>query len=115
MVRRDRQQDAAVPSHFVLQLPPELAPALIQDGAIESSLLLDPFAVLFATAFGRPGHIANLQILNTDERVVLADRCSGLVQKVFAGIGDTGVNLLYFVFSFFQLLLNLTLRLMRRW
>jgi hypothetical protein len=63
VMRGDGQQDAAVPSYFVLQLPPELAPALIEDRAIESSLLLDPFAMLFAIAFGRPGHIADLQIL----------------------------------------------------
>jgi hypothetical protein len=98
VVRCNEQQDAAVPSHFVFQLPPEFAPALIEDRAIKPSLLLDSFAVLFAIAFGRPGHIANLQILNTDKRVVFADSCSGLVQKVFAGVSDTGVNLLNFGF-----------------
>jgi len=34
------------------------------------------------------------KILNANERVVLADRRCGLVQKVFSGVGDTGVNLL---------------------
>jgi hypothetical protein len=67
---------------------------LIKHGAVQPRLLTDPFAVLFTVAFGRPGHIPDLQIFNTDERVVLADRCSGLVQEVFAGVGDTGVNLL---------------------
>ena len=33
-----------------------------------------------------------MQILNTDERVVLADRCRGLVQEVFAGAGNVGVD-----------------------
>ena len=48
---RNAQQNAAVPSHFVHQLPSELAPALIEDGAVQTRLLTDPFAVLFAIAF----------------------------------------------------------------
>ncbi len=35
-----------------------------------------------------------LQILNTHERVVLANRRCGFVQKVFSGTGNAGVNLL---------------------
>jgi hypothetical protein len=49
---------------------------------------------LFDSAFGRPGDIPHLQIFDTDERVVLADRGARFVQEVFSGIGNTGVNLL---------------------
>ena len=86
VVCRNRQQDGASPSHLVLQLPPELAPALVEDGFVQTRLLLDPLAVLFAVAFGRPGHIPNLQILNTNERVVLADRCGVLCKKSFRAL-----------------------------
>lgn len=86
VVRRHCNKQPASPSHFVFQLAAKLAPPLIEDGAIQPRLLLDPFAVLFTIALGRLGHIPDLQILNTNERVVLADRCGGLVQKVFAGV-----------------------------
>jgi hypothetical protein len=50
-------------------------------------------AVLFTNAFGRLGHIPYLQILNTDERVVLADRRCGFVQEILSGVSDAGMNL----------------------
>ncbi len=94
VVRRHCNKQPASPSHFVFQLPPEFSPPLIEDGAIQIRLLLDPLAVLFAIALGRLGHVPDLQILHTNERVVLADRCGGLVQEVFSGIGYAAVNLL---------------------
>ena len=78
----------AIPRHLVVQLPPELAPALIENGTVQTGLLLHPLAVLFVATPGRPGHIPYLQILNTYERVVLADRRGGFVQEVFPGIRD---------------------------
>ncbi|MNO00151.1 hypothetical protein D3C81_2199730 [compost metagenome] len=61
----------------------------------------DPLAGLFATALRRPGHVFHLQILDTDECVVLADRRRGLVQEVFAGVGDGFVNFLNFALLLF--------------
>src|SRR5216683_2590748 len=61
---------------------------------VKSIFLAHLLARLFDRAFGRPGHVSYLQILNAYERVVLADRRCGLVQEVFAGVGDAGVNLL---------------------
>ena len=101
VVRRHCNKQPARPSHFVFQLPPEFAPPLIEDGAIQTRLLPDPLAVLFAVAFARPGHVPDLQILHTNERVVLADRCAGLVQEVFAGVGDLAVNFLNLGFFLF--------------
>ena len=102
VVWRHGQQYAAIPRQLVVQLPPELAPALIKNGTVQTGLLLHPLAVLFVAAPGRPGHIPYLQILNADERVVLADRRGGFVQEVFPGIRDDGVNLLNVGFRLFS-------------
>ena len=65
---------------------------------------------LFNPAFGLtrlpccsllPGHIPGLQILSANERVVLADRRSGLVQEVFTGVGYLAMNLLNLGFFLF--------------
>lgn len=92
VVWRHGQQYAAIPRQLVVQLPPELAPALIKNGTVQTGLLLHPLAVLFVAAPGRPGHIPYLQILNADERVVLADRRGGFVQEVFPGNADINAN-----------------------
>lgn len=94
VVRRHGQQHTAVPSHLIRQLTSEFTPPLIENGAVQAGLLLHHLAWLFAVALGRLGHVPYLQILNAYERVVLADRRCGLVQEVFPGIGDTGMNLL---------------------
>jgi len=109
VVRQHGQQHAAVPCDLVVELPPELAPALVENGAIQPGLLAHPLSVLLTVALGRPGHVAYLQILNTDERVVLADRCCGLMQEVFAGISDAGVNLLNFGFRLLPVVAELDL------
>ena len=94
MVRRNGQQHAAVPNYLIRQLASELAPAMVENCAVQARFLFHHLAVLFAVAFGRAGHVAYLQIQNAYERVVLADRRCGFVQEVFTGIGDAGVNLL---------------------
>ena len=71
---RNGQQHAAVPQHFIFQLAPELPPPLIENRPVQTGLLHHLFVVLFTISLGRPGHILYLQILNTNERVVLADR-----------------------------------------
>jgi hypothetical protein len=101
VVRRYGKQDAAMPAYLVRQLPPKLSPSLIENGTIQTGLLFHHLAMLLAIAPRRPGHVFYLQILNAYERVVLADRCTGLVQKVFSGICDVGVNLLDFGFRLF--------------
>src|SRR5450631_957188 len=107
VVRRHCQQHAASPLRLVFQLPPELSPSLIEDGAIQSGFLPDPFTMLLACTLRTPGHVPDLQILNTDKRVVFADRCSGLVQEVSTGVGDLRVNLLYFDFCLFPVVAEL--------
>jgi hypothetical protein len=53
-------------------LLPELAPPLVEDGTVQSRLLADLLSRLFNGAFGVPGDVTYLQVLNVDERVVLA-------------------------------------------
>ena len=52
--RRDRQQFTAVPPLLVLKLPAKLAPALIQDGAVETRFLPDLAARSLDGPLGRP-------------------------------------------------------------
>lgn len=102
VLRRHRQQQAAAPVHLLRQRPPELGPALIENAAVQTGLLPNLLAGPFAPALGRAGHVFYPQILNTDERVVLADRGGGLVQEIFTGIGC--VHLLNFGFFLFPVL-----------
>ena len=100
VVCRHGNKQPACPSHFVFQLAAKFTPSLVKDGLVESRLLLDPLAVLCTAAFGRPGHIADLQTLNNDHRVVFADRSRGFVQEVFAGVCNIAVNSLNLPFGF---------------
>ena len=109
VVRWNGQQYAAVPHHLIRQLSPEFAPPLIENGAVQTGLLLHHLAWLFAVALGSLGHVPYLQILNAYERVVLADRRCGFVQEVFAGVSDAGVNLLDFGFRLFPVTAELDL------
>jgi hypothetical protein len=51
----------------------ETLPTLVEDGLVESGFLLDVPAGLFDSAGGRSGHIAHLEILHHNHRVVFAD------------------------------------------
>ena len=107
VLRRYRQQYAAVPLDFVVELPPELTPALVKDRTVQAGLLRDLLAVLLAIALGGLRHVFYLQILNTYERVVLADRGTGLMQEIFSGVRDSCVNLLNFSFRLFPVIAEL--------
>ena len=61
------------PCQLVVQLAAKLAPALVENGAIQAGLLPDLLAVLFGIAFAGLGHIPYLQIFDAHDRVVLAD------------------------------------------
>ena len=72
VIRRHRNKQPSSPSQCVFQLAAKLAPLLVENGLIQTRLLLDPFAELFAITLGILEHVPNLQILNANERVVLA-------------------------------------------
>ena len=107
VLRRYCQQYAAVPLDFVVELSPEFTPALVKDRAVQAGLLLHPLAVPLAIALSGPRHVLDPQILNTYERVVLADRGTGLMQEVFSGVRDSGVNLLNVGFRLFPVITEL--------
>ena len=94
VLRRNGQEQAAHPDHFVLQLPPEFRPALIEDRLIETGLLFHSPARLFYRASSRPGHIAYLQVFNDDHRVVLADGRRDLVEVIPTGVGNANMDAL---------------------
>ena len=67
----NRDEQAASPDHLVFHLPAKVSPLLVEDGLVESGFLLDVPAGLFDSAGGRSGHIAHLEILHHNHRVVL--------------------------------------------
>ena len=60
--------------------------------------------MLLAIALRRPRHVLDLQILNTYERVVLAERGTGLMQEILSGVRDSGVKLLNFSLRLFPVI-----------
>ena len=77
----NRGQQAASPDHLVFHLPAKLSPSLVEDGLVESGFLLDVPAWLFDSAGRRSGHIAYLEILDDNHRVVFADGLRSLMLK----------------------------------
>ena len=61
---------ASIPSQFVFEHSVEFAPALVEDGAVESGFLPDICARILDGAFGRFRHVADFEILNDDQCVV---------------------------------------------
>lgn len=94
MVRRDRDEMPTGPRQFVVQLPTEFAPSLVEDRRIQTGLGPHVPARCFDRACRGRGHIPHLQVLETHDRVVFADRGRSLVQKIPASIADTGMDLL---------------------
>jgi hypothetical protein len=99
VVWRHRDQHCTIPVHLVLQLAPELGPALVENGFVQARFGPNMLTCLLRVACCRAGHIAHLQVLDTHHRVVLADRGSGPVQVGAANITDTSVDSLDFRLS----------------
>src|SRR5690554_7180183 len=94
VVRWHNHQMRPAPGQLVVELTPELVPALVEDRAVEARFLPDMAAWLLGTASGRARHVAYLQVFQHHERVVLADRGGSLVQVVAPGIGDASLAFL---------------------
>ena len=98
----NRDQQAARQHHLLFHLPAKLFPPLVEegleagleDGLVESGFLLDVPAGLFDSAGGGSGHIAHLEILHDNHRVVFADGGRSLMQEVQTNVGNAGVNAL---------------------
>jgi len=78
----NQDQQAVSPDHLVFHLPAKFSPPLVEDGLVESGFLPDVPTWLFDSAGGRSGHIAYLEILDDNHRVVFADGGRGLMQQV---------------------------------
>ena len=93
-MRRDRFQPATFPGGLVVQLAAELAPALIQDRAVEPGLLPNPAAGLLGGAASRTGHAGYLEVFDDHQRVAFADGGRRFVQVVGSGVGDLALDAL---------------------
>jgi len=72
--------------------PAEHAPALVQDRLVQARFGFDVAPWLVLGAFGRAGHLRNLQVFDHDDRVVFADLGRLLMQKILAAIGNSDVE-----------------------
>ena len=88
----NRHHPATKPVLLVLQLTAKLTPSLIENGAIQPRFLPNLLTGLIHRTSGTFAHGTDIQILNHDHRVVFADGCRGLVQKVSTHIGYGAVN-----------------------
>lgn len=104
VVRWHGNEYPAVPVEFVFQLAAELEPALIENGLIQPRLGGYFFPRFFGIAFARLAHVAYLQVLNRDHRVVLADGGCALVQEVTPCVADAGVDVLHSPLGFLPVL-----------
>lgn len=94
-------EPAAVPGQLVVQLSPELKPALVKDGFIQPGLGPDVFPRCFNRSPRRSRHILNLQVLDTHYRVVFADSGRGFMQIVVTSVGNSNMQPGQFSFLFF--------------
>ena len=92
--RRNLHQSAASPRQLVVQLPLKFMPALIQDRLVQSRFGPDPSPGMADRPLRRPGHVGHLQLLDVDDRVVLADLGRAFMKMVATAVGGLGMDLL---------------------
>src|SRR6266702_3322947 len=92
VARVDRNHLATTPRLLVLQHAAKRAPALIQDCLVQTCFLSDLPPWLLDSATSRPRHVADLQVLKTDDRVVFAGLGTELVQEVTAAFGNAALE-----------------------
>ena len=91
----DGDQLAAAPLHLVGELAPELRPALVQDGLVQTTLGAHVASGRHSAALGRCAHVPDLQILDDHHGMLRSDLAAGLVQEVLAHVGDAAVQALH--------------------
>ena len=92
-LRRVRSQDLFDPAgSLVLQSCDQLAPAASVDGAVEPTLLTDPYAWLLDGAARRPGHRPHVKFLDPDCVEPAREVGGGLLDPVFAPVPLTGLE-----------------------
>src|SRR6266702_1959366 len=68
VLRRHCNESPTGPLELVFQLAPELKPALVEDGLVQSGLGPNAVARILSRSRSGPGHIPYPQILNADHR-----------------------------------------------
>jgi hypothetical protein len=94
VLRRHGDQQIPIPGQLVVELAVEFEPVLVEDGLVQSRLGPNALARLLGAAGSRLRYVFDLQILDADHRVVLADGVRGLVQVVLSDVADAGVETL---------------------
>ena len=92
VARRDRNHLAPAPELFVFQHAPKRAPALIENRLVQPGFGGNIVPWFLHRASGRPRHVAYLQVLDADDRVVFAGLGTELVQEVVAAIGNADIE-----------------------
>jgi len=92
VLRRDYEQQAARPIQFVSKLPPKLIPSLIEDRFVQPGFGTDIPARMFKAARCRTAHVLHPQVFHDNYRVVFADDCRGLVEKIASYVGNSFVQ-----------------------
>lgn len=77
---------------FVFKTLGEHAPRLVENRTVEARFLPDVHAGLFDRAFRGAGHIANLEVLHSDDVVAGGDVRSGLLYEVLTSVGAAGLG-----------------------
>lgn len=89
----DRNHLAPAPLLFVRQHMPKRAPALIEYRLVQTRFGGNIAPWLFHRPSGRLRHIPDLQVLDTNDRVVFAGVGRKLVQEIVAAIGNADIEL----------------------
>lgn len=82
MLRRYRDQQAALPLLLVRQLAPELTSSFIQNNTVQAGFLRHPAAGRLDRTPAARGHVRYFQILDRDHRVIFAEPGGGRVQEI---------------------------------
>lgn len=92
MMRWHGQQHPAVPRQFIVQLPTEFAPSLVEDGSVQTGLGPYVLSGSFDRACRGRGHIPHLQVLEHHHRVVFANGRRGLVEEIMADMRHARID-----------------------
>lgn len=105
----DQHNLSTEPGLLVFQLSSEFKPTLVQNRLIQSCFRSHVFPRLLFGPLCRCAHVADFQVLKHDHRVVFADGCRGLVQKIVPSVGNPGVQPGYLRFLLLPIVAELLL------
>jgi len=80
------------PGGLIFKTAYQQPPAGPQDSPVEPALLADIPARVLSCAFGRPGHVLDLKVLDSDHVKTPSDIGAGFLRPVFASAGFAGAQ-----------------------